>query len=287
MPANISTTELAYHDQGSGVPVILLHGLTFNRATWPPIVERLGDGVRTVAIDLPGHGDSPGDPRSLWAVAELVHELADELAIERPIVVGHSISAAIASIYGASHPTLGVVNIDQPVDVRPFAQLVRRLEPALRGPGFAEAFQPFQQSMGLARVPEPLRLRVLAGQRIRPELVLGYWDEMLRTDPQDMQQRIDEVARGIACPYLAVFGHGLEQPEREHMAALVPAVQIEQWPGSGHFVHLAELERFSERLRRFIEACANQQLAQGPLSHPAWLPLVARHRAGPALGFRR
>jgi hypothetical protein len=49
-----------------------------------------------------------------------------------PTGPGHSIPAAIASIYGASHPALGVVNIDQLVDVRPFAQLVRRLEPARR-----------------------------------------------------------------------------------------------------------------------------------------------------------
>ena len=259
MTTNITTTELAYDDQGFGVPVILLHGLTFDRATWAPIIARLGNGVRTVAIDLPGHGDSHSDARSLWAVAALVHDLAVELEVERPIVVGHSMSAAIASIYAASHPALGVVNIDQPMDVRPFAQVARRLEPALRGPRFVEAFQPFQRSMGLDQVPEQLRLRVLAGQRIRPELVLGYWEEVMRTDPQEMQERIDEMARGIACPCLAVFGRGLEESEREDTTALIPAVQIEEWPGAGHFVHLTELERFSERLRRFIEACASQK----------------------------
>jgi pimeloyl-ACP methyl ester carboxylesterase len=256
MTTKTITKELAYDDQGSGVPVIFLHGLTFSRATWAPIIERLGNSVRTVAIDLPGHGDSRSDARSLWAVAALVHELASELELERPIVVGHSMSAAIASVYAASHPALGVVNIDQPVDIRAFAQLVRRLEPALRGPRFTEAFQPFQQSMGLDQVPELLRLRVLAGQRIRAELVVGYWDEVMQTDPQDMQERIDETARAIACPYLAVFGRGLEEPERDHTTALIPAAQIEEWAGAGHFVHLAELERFTERLRTFIEAAA-------------------------------
>ena len=58
MVAEGGTKELAYDDQGSGVPVIFLHGLTFSRATWAPIIERLGNSVRTVAIDLPGHGDS-------------------------------------------------------------------------------------------------------------------------------------------------------------------------------------------------------------------------------------
>ena len=74
-----------------------------------------------------------------------------------------------------------------------------------------------------------------------------------------MQARVDDEADRIACPYLAVFGRGLEQPERAHMTTRVPTVQIEEWPGSGHFVHLAELERFSDRLRRFIEGCASRE----------------------------
>jgi pimeloyl-ACP methyl ester carboxylesterase len=260
MATGINTTQLAYDDRGSGVPVILLHGLTFNRATWAPVVKRLGDGVRTVAIDLPGHGDSRGRPRSLWEVAALVHDLADAIGIERPIVVGHSMSSGIASIYGASYPALGVVSIDQSTDIRPLAQLLRRLEPALRGPSFTEAFRPFQQSMGLDRVPEPMRSRVLAGQRLRQDIVIGYWEEMLQTDPQEMQARVNDEAHRIACPYLALFGRGLEQREREHMTTLVSTVQIEEWPGSGHFVHLAELERFSDRLRKFIEGCASGEL---------------------------
>jgi pimeloyl-ACP methyl ester carboxylesterase len=259
MTTSIDTTQLAYDDQGSGVPVILLHGLTFNRATWAPVVKRLGDGVRTVAIDLPGHGDSRGGPRSLWEVAVLVHDLADAIGIERPIIVGHSMSSGIAAIYGASYPALGVVSIDQSTDIRPFAQLLRRLEPALRGSSFTEAFRPFQQSMGLDRVPEPMRSRVLAGQHVRQDIVIGYWDEMLRTDPQEMQARVDDEAHRIACPYLAVFGRELEQPEREHITTRVSTVQIEEWPGSGHFVHLAELERFTDRLREFIDDCTREQ----------------------------
>ena len=259
MSTSVSTTDLAYDDQGSGVPVILLHGLTFNRAAWAPIIERLGAGIRTVAIDLPGHGASPGDPRSLWEVAALVHDLVDRLGIERPIVVGHSMSSGIASIYGASYPTLGVVSIDQSTDIRPLAQAMRSLEPALRGPSFTEAFQPFQYSMGLDRVPEPMRSNVLAGQRLRQDVVIGYWEELMRTDPQELQERVDDVARRIDCPYLAVFGRRIEQSEREHMTALISTLQIEEWPGSGHFVHLAELERFSERLLAFIEDCATEK----------------------------
>ena len=247
--------QLAYDDRGNGTPVVLLHGLTFDRTTWTPIVEKLGKDIRTVAIDLPGHGETAGSPCSLWDVAALVNDTVTELGIDRPIIAGHSISAAIASIYGATYPTLGIVNVDQPVEIRQFALMVQSLWPALSGPSFAAAFEPIQQSIGLDRLPEPLRSRVLALQDIRQDLVLGYWDELKRTDPDDMQARINATASRIACPYLAVFGRKLAPPERDDLVNRIPIAQIEEWPGSGHFVHLVEADRFTNRLRAFIQAC--------------------------------
>jgi pimeloyl-ACP methyl ester carboxylesterase len=228
----------------------------FDRTTWRPVIERLGDGVRTLAIDLPDHGDTGGSPCSVWEAAALVHDLVADLGIERPVVVGHSISGAIASIYGATYPALGVVNVDQPVDVRPFAQLLRRLEPGLRGPGFAAAFEPVQQSLGLDLVPEPLRSRVLAAQVVRSDVVLGYWDEVLHADPDDTQARIEHLLRSSHLPYLAVFGRVLAPAEREYLVAHLAGVQIEEWAGGGHFVHLVDVDRFTARLRDFIESCA-------------------------------
>jgi pimeloyl-ACP methyl ester carboxylesterase len=247
----------AYEDEGSGVPLLLLHGLTFDRTTWRPIIERLGNDVRTVAVDLPGHGETGGAARSLWEVAADVHSLARELRIDRPIVVGHSMSGAIASIYGAWYPTLGVVNIDQPLDVRPFANLVRQLWPALNGPGFASTFQTFEQSMGLDNVPQPGRSQILEAQAVRPDVVLGYWDELRRADANQMQTRIEKELGQISCPYLAVSGRRLSSAERNHMAAHVRELQITEWPGSGHFVHLVDAERFAERLREFLAYCTS------------------------------
>ncbi len=269
MSASVSTTQLAYDDRGSGVPVLLLPGLTFDRTAWSPIIERLGGGVRTIAIDLPAHGESGGRPCSVWEAAALVHELVRELGLERPVVVGHSMAGAIALSYGAAYPVLGVVSVDQPLDVRPFAQLVRRLEPALRGPGFEAAFKPFEQSIGLELVPEPLRSRVMASRHIRPELVLGYWAELLQSDPDELQQRIDQTARQIKDPYLAVFGRELEPGQRDHLEACIAAVQIEEWPGSGHCVHLVEADRFTTQLLAFIECCANDHTGVSTAAAPS------------------
>src|SRR4051812_2641149 len=66
-------------------PIVLLPGLTFERRTWRPIVERLGDDVCSVAVDPPAHGDSAGPPCDLADVAARVHCLVERLGIEDPV----------------------------------------------------------------------------------------------------------------------------------------------------------------------------------------------------------
>jgi pimeloyl-ACP methyl ester carboxylesterase len=245
---------LAYEIHGAGTPVVFLHGLTFDRTTWRPVIERLGEGVQSIAVDLPGHGESEGPPVSLDQLAGLVHELLSELGIERPVVVGHSIGGFLAFLYAVGYPTLGIVDVDQGLDARRFSALLKELEPALRGPAFDSVFERFQESMEIDRVPEPDRSLVLGAQRVRQDLVLGYWDDVINWDADRFQQMIDQGLVGLDVPFLAVFGRPLED-EQGHGLRLVPNLELEEWIGDGHLVHLVEPDRFAARLRAFIDRC--------------------------------
>ncbi len=44
---------------GNGPPLLLLHGFTGNRSTFAHLRERLTPHASVVAVDLPGHGQSP------------------------------------------------------------------------------------------------------------------------------------------------------------------------------------------------------------------------------------
>jgi pimeloyl-ACP methyl ester carboxylesterase len=250
-------TSLAFERHGTGVPIVLVPGLTFDRRSWRPIVDRLGERVCTIAIDLPAHGASTGPPCDLEDVAAQVHRLLASLDVADPILVGHSMSGGVAMIYAARYPVRGAVTVDSPIDVRPFAQLVRSIAPALRGPGFADAFATFERSMGLDLVPEPLRTAALDAHEVRQEVVLGYWDELLRSDPEQLQARVEQVAAEIDAPCLSVFGRQLSPEERDYLSRLVPHAQVEEWPGRGHFVHLADADRFAARLNAFVDLCGH------------------------------
>jgi pimeloyl-ACP methyl ester carboxylesterase len=245
---------LAYDIEGTGTPVVFLHGLTLDRRTWRPVIDRLDGAVTSIAIDLPAHGDSGGEPAPLETVTDQIHRLLHSLGVERPVVVGHSMGAGIAGLYASGHPARGIVLVDQATEVLPFAQMLHQVAPMLRGPAFDQVWLNIENSLGLDRIPEPVRTLVLDTHKVNQDVVLGYWDQVLNTDPAELQAWIDDKAAGIQVPCLAVFGRPATDGERERLGRL-PDAQIEEWAGDGHFVHLVDPGRFAARLRTFVQHC--------------------------------
>ena len=107
-----SGVEIFYIDEGTGDPVVLIHGFASNiEANWigPGWVGALtGAGHRVIALDNRGHGRSgkPHDPACYGAplMAEDVRRLLDHLAIDRADVMGYSMGARIAAFLALAHP---------------------------------------------------------------------------------------------------------------------------------------------------------------------------------------
>lgn len=84
--------------------VILIHGAGGSRLDWPAELRRLPD-VGLIALDLPGHGKSPGSGRaSVPEYAADVIALMDALTIDRAIFCGQSLGGAIALQLALDHP---------------------------------------------------------------------------------------------------------------------------------------------------------------------------------------
>ncbi|HEY4278573.1 MAG TPA: alpha/beta hydrolase [Conexibacter sp.] len=253
MSATTGGPVLAHETLGAGTPVVFLHGLTFNRGMWRPVMERLGDSVQSIAFDLPGHGASPGQPPyHLGDVADAIAQSLDALEVERPVLVGHSISAVIALRYAAAHPVRGVVDVDQPLNPAGFVGLLQRIEPTLREADFHIAFQPFQQNMGFDRLDTVTRQDILTTQKVDRDLVLGYWDELFSTDPAAARAHNETLMASLDGPFLGFFSHDLQPPERAFLLDHLRDVELEEWPGLGHFIHLVQPDRFAARLSEFV-----------------------------------
>jgi pimeloyl-ACP methyl ester carboxylesterase len=85
--------------QGSGEPLILVHGIGSQWQIWGPVLERLARERDVVALDLPGFGASAplAGEVTLAALADAVWELVRSLGIDRrPHVAGNSLGGAVA-----------------------------------------------------------------------------------------------------------------------------------------------------------------------------------------------
>jgi pimeloyl-ACP methyl ester carboxylesterase len=252
--ATATAPRMAFEDRGTGSPLVFIHGLTFSRRTWDPILDLLSSQHRCIAIDLPGHGESAGLPRSLQGLLYDIHALINDLGIERPVIVGHSFGGIFATIYAATFPVGGVVNVDQPLDTRAFIGMLQQMEPGLRGLDFAAVFEPIRQSIGVELLPEPIRSATLATQTIRQDVVLAYWDELLTQSSDHVLAFVDMATAQITTRYLAIFGRQLSDAERVDLESRLPQIEIEEWAGCGHMVHLMDPERFAGRVAAFASS---------------------------------
>ena len=92
-----------------GVPVLLCHGWGACVYGWSGTLPALAAaGCRAIAVDLRGHGRSDGgDPASAYTTAAMTAQLAgiiETLGIDRPVLIGHSMSGRITLQYALDHP---------------------------------------------------------------------------------------------------------------------------------------------------------------------------------------
>jgi pimeloyl-ACP methyl ester carboxylesterase len=253
---------LAGRERGRAVAgrptLVFLHGLTFDRRMWDPVLAELPAGQHAIALDLPGHGGSPALARSgLAPVVEALHAAVEDGEAETPIVVGHSIAGPIAAIYAATHASAGVVGVDAPLRLEPFAEHLLSLRSQLEGPGFAEVWARFRAGWRMDLVPAEWRELLRAGEGAPQQLVLAYQADLLERPLAETIRRRDEGLarlRQAGTPYLSLQASAVDAAERAWLAARLPRARTVVWPVGHHFPQLADPARFAALVTGFAAA---------------------------------
>jgi pimeloyl-ACP methyl ester carboxylesterase len=257
VPAQITVAGMAADLYGSAderPPLVLLHGLTFDRRIWRPVLvhlARLDPGRQILSLDLPGHGESPSQlPHSSQHIVGLIHQAVEEAGLAAPVVVGHSIAGGFASIYAGQHPVRGVVNLDALPDPAVLGQL-RSAAEQIRGDGFPGVWAMMEQSLGTDLLPPPARVLVTQTSRPQQDLVVSYWDELLGQTAEQADEMLTGAVAAVAAadvPYLLILGAEPEPGLTKPFTDALPGMTTEVWAGTGHFPHLAHPARFARRL---------------------------------------
>ena len=85
---------------GDKPPALLLHGLMGSGATWTPVARQLKEQFDVILPDARGHGGSSA-PAIGYRYADLAEDaisLIDNLALSRPVLIGHSMGGLTAAL---------------------------------------------------------------------------------------------------------------------------------------------------------------------------------------------
>lgn len=105
MIASLPSVQLGYDDQGSGLPIVMLHGFPHDRALWSQQRTALAPRVRCITPDLRGFGESSTDgPYSMDQYADDIVSLLDWLEVKRAVVCGLSMGGYIAMAMWRRYP---------------------------------------------------------------------------------------------------------------------------------------------------------------------------------------
>ena len=195
--------RVAYHVDGDGPPLVMVHGWCGSRADLDPLARDLATDHRVLSLDLPWHGQSTANS-TYWTMDDL-GALVDAIAVDEGMrgapVVGHSLGAAVAVeavLAGEGHHVVAL-------DGLTFMHLYPRQNPAAVEQGLAPYRQDFPAGVrGLCERaagpdPDPAFLEALADRMddIHPAAAIEMMQGLMEWDMDAALARCDALGTRV------------------------------------------------------------------------------------------
>jgi pimeloyl-ACP methyl ester carboxylesterase len=284
--APVGQWNVAYIDEGTGPPVILLHGCPFHAYQWRDVIPELSRTRRVIAPDLLGLGDTQvrlSDDYRLPQNVVLVKGLMDALKIPEADFVTADHGAATLQLLMNDSPERirrAVITNAEAYDLWPSKPEIKYLKMVVH-PLTSSLFRFLLHHSAWVR-REVFSIAVHREEVFTDEVVLAYarahtssearWQRLRRffrwqLDPEHNRVTLDAVdgLRRFHRPVLILWGKvdtnfGPEIAER--LASDIPGtVEIEYLEDSAHMPFQEEPAAYNAALRRFLGA-SDAELAQ-------------------------
>jgi pimeloyl-ACP methyl ester carboxylesterase len=276
--------EVRYAQAGNAGPVVVLvHGIASRAAQWQHVMTVLGDRYRVLAPDLLGHGLSakPRGDYSLGAQACGVRDLLATLGHDRVSLVGHSLGGGIAMQFAYQFPerverlaliSSGGLGREVSVFLRaatlPGSELVL---PLLAGSWVRATGRRLDRAVG-RYVPAGLHEALVGFGSLGDAPTRSAFVHTARSVIDIGGQRVDGRDRLYLAEYLpllVVWGARdaiLPVAHGRALAAQLPSARYVEFPGCGHFPHLAEPRRLADVLDDWLATTVAAQLDAATLT---------------------
>ncbi|MGW0432815.1 alpha/beta fold hydrolase [Micromonospora sp. NPDC003197] len=257
----IGDVTLGYDDEGSGEPLVLVHGHPFNRSMWAPQVETFARlGWRVITPDLRGYGESTVVPgkTTLDTFARDIAALLDHLGVDRFVLGGLSMGGQIVMELHRLFPARvrGLVLADTFAAAETEQGKIGRNAQADRL--LREGMGPYADEV-LAKMVAPANIAAL------PAVAAHVLDMMRTTAPEGAAAALRGRAERpdylsmlpyIEVPTLVVVGSEDEftpVADAQVMHEHIPDATIAIISGAGHMPNLERQAEFDAALRSFLD----------------------------------
>jgi pimeloyl-ACP methyl ester carboxylesterase len=269
----VDNLRIHYQTVGQGPDVLLIHGWVSSWRMWARTLSRLAAaGYRATAIDLVGFGDSdkPADGwYSLDNYTAMLVSVCDQLHLDRPAIVGHSMGGTIAldlalnidtrAVLVAAPVVSGELTFSVPLLLK--SPTARRFLSWLRQQKFFSALGAMRPLAAPGLMRDPVRKRNHQDlQRTNLNATFGSLRTIVGANLED---HLEE----ITAPTMIVIGgrDTVVSPLQGKLAALrIPNARLIEWPDIGHSMVDDRSDEFDQLLI--------DHLKQSELARPDNLP---------------
>jgi pimeloyl-ACP methyl ester carboxylesterase len=245
-------------------PIVFVHGFGCALGDWDAQVAHLSPRHETVAVDLRGHGKSPGGAAecSVERYGADVAEVMRSLDLPRAVVVGHSMGCRVAVEAALQAPghTAAVILVDG-------SQFAAAMGPVL--------MQRFATPDGYATLVNALFVDMFTAKSARP-VVTSIVERASRLPRPVGEKMLTDIVRydvgrlatslaGLRVPVMALqttysnekreratMREGQSTPYLDMLRASVPSARVEVIPDTGHFPQIDESARTNALIDSFL-----------------------------------
>jgi 3-oxoadipate enol-lactonase len=262
--------HIYFEDNGTGEPIIAMHGLIENTTYWKNIADDIIKKYRFIPMDMRGHGRTvvDGEPYGfdVETVGDDIAALADYLNIERFHLLTHS-TGGFAGVRYAMRDSSRLASLIL-TDTGSFTSVVPGDAESIRvfHAKFARSFEKYdweQMIAGIRVIPGPFFRGIMESPRAEEILQSAYEmirlgdrptiAEFVRTFYTDSDQKVEGLRR-IRCPALIIYGEkdDLFIESSKLMAKEIPGARLIEYSGVGHMTALESPRLLITDIMRFI-----------------------------------
>jgi len=259
MQAHINGFQMAFEDNGKGLPVLFIHGFPLNRKIWRPQAEALREKFRVITPDVRGHGESEATAGvyEMELLADDLAALLRHLQCGPAFIAGHSMGGYILFAFYREYPewVRGLILVS-----------TRAVADSAEGKANREALAQRVEQEGHQPVVEKMLGPMMAEASVRAKPGLKNEVEAIMRETtipglagasRGMAARLDstELLAQINVPVLIIAGTAdalIPHAESENMARTIPDARLHLLTGVGHLPSLEKPEEMNRALKGWL-----------------------------------